>query len=70
MFIKLFIDVCYLVSGVFWIADTDVCFLRLAGDSAGDVAMSFVGCFKYSEVKKRIYLLFLLKNLTRYFSDT
>lgn len=57
MFIKLFIDVCYLVSGVFWIADTDVCFLRLAGD----VAMSFVGCFKYSEVKKRIYLLFLLK---------
>lgn len=39
---------CYLASGVFWITDTGVGLLRLAGDFAGDVAISFLDGTKAS----------------------
>lgn len=44
----------YLASGVFWIIDTEVGLLRLAGDLAGDVAMSFLGRFKDSVEKCKL----------------
>lgn len=53
MFIQLFIDVCYLASGVFWITDTEVGLLGPADGFAGDVAMSLVECFKWSDANKK-----------------
>lgn len=43
--------ICYLASGVFWITDTGVGLLRLAGDLAGDVAISFLDGTKASVEK-------------------
>lgn len=49
---------CYLASGVFWITDTEVGLLRLAGDLAGDVAMSFLDRSKASVEKCKIGVLY------------
>lgn len=52
------VKMCYLASGVFWITDTEVGLLRLAGDLAGDVATSFLDRSKASVGKCKIEMLY------------